>query len=95
MRWNSLLVVVVASLAVGGCFGSAPDPDRRGGAYVTLAEVPPSTVQIRLWITDGQFIDEAKLKAGTADWRVAVFGRVIRGTDADHSHGWQVDPALA
>ncbi|MFW5926093.1 MAG: hypothetical protein ACOCV4_07985 [Myxococcota bacterium] len=75
--------------AAGDAGDGAPCAERTGGALVQfrICDEP-----IALWITDGDFIDEAIENAGEDPGRVPVFGEVVAGTDCDPQWSWHVQP---
>jgi hypothetical protein len=62
--------------------------DRRGGALIDFRICGSP---LRLWITNGGFIDQAKRLASASDWDIACFNLVKDGRDCDSMWTWHVD----
>jgi hypothetical protein len=65
---------------------------RVGGAIITFG-FPPSSEILRVWITNGPFIDTAKqfLAAGTTT-KIPIFTTLLDGRDCDSIWTWHPDP---
>jgi hypothetical protein len=66
--------------------------ERIEGALVDFDIVGES---LTVWITNGEFIDEAKKLLASGDQRIPVFDGLLDGRDCDADWTWHVDPSSA